>query len=333
MVRRKRGLVGPKRRASRLWLVDSLVGLGQTKQMPKLAIFILLFIALSPLDLGAKEVALTFDDCPMPDGHYYTGMERTRELVRKLRKLKVRGVAFFCNTQNLDSVGKKRLRLYSADGHVIANHTATHPDFHKLNTAQYISEIETAHRALRSFPTLRKWFRFPFLREGETTQKRDALRQYLARQNYLNAYVTIDTYDWYMNSLFQDALAAGRKIDLSKLSDTYVKVLSEGADFYDSIAVRVLKRSPKHVILLHENDLAALYIDSLVNKLRADGWKIIPAREAYQDPISKVAPDTLLLGQGRVVAMARAAGDKGPFWKWEDEQELERLFEAEKIFR
>jgi hypothetical protein len=149
----------------------------------------------------------------------------------------------------------------------------------------------------------------------------------------MQGYVTIDTYDWYMESLFQEALNTHKKVDFSKLRNTYVQVLTEAADFYDSIAQRVLKRSPRHVLLLHENDLAALYLDSLVKKLRLKGWKIISAESAYQDPIAREFPKTLFLGQGRIAALAKDAGDKGPFHKWEDEEELDRLFEDRKIFQ
>jgi peptidoglycan-N-acetylglucosamine deacetylase len=292
---------------------------------------VLLVSLLAALAQG-KEIALTFDDCPMADGQFYTGEERTDLLVKKLKHLKVPSAAFFCNTWNLDSVGKKRLGKYATAGHVIANHTANHMDFHKRNTADFIAEIEEAHGKLSHFSTFQKWFRFPYLREGDSLAKRDALRAYLASKGYLNGYVTVDTYDWYLNGAFQRALTEKKSVDFGKLKKTYVKVLSEGVDFYDAIARRALKRSPRHVLLLHENDLAALYIDALVEKLRLNGWTIISPKSAYEDPLVEECPDTLMLGQGRVVAIAKTLGDTGPFWIWEDERELDRLLEKERVF-
>lgn len=283
--------------------------------------------------IHAKEIALTFDDCPMADGKFYTGEERTNLLIKKLKDLGVPSAAFFCNTKNLDARGMKRLKEYADAGHAIANHTANHLDFHQVSTAQFIAEIEEADRLLSGFKTFQKWFRFPYLREGDTFAKRDALRAYLAAQGYFNGYVTVDTYDWYLNGAFQKALIEGKKIRFEKLKKAYVKVLTEGADFYDAIARRTLNRSPRHVLLLHENDLAALYIDSLVLKLRANGWKIVSPQSAYEDPIAKECPETLGLGQGRVVAIAKTLGAAGPFWLWEDEAELEGLLEKEGVFR
>lgn len=299
---------------------------------PVVHIFLLLGLLLLPA-VQAKEIALTYDDCPMADGEYYTGVRRTQVLTRKLKTSKVPSVGFFCTTRHLDATGRRRLKMYSDAGHIIGNHTALHPDFHKTETADYIASIEAAHAKLKDFATFRKWFRFPYLREGETVEKRDALRAYLKRAGYTSGYVTVDTYDWYMNSLFQKALETGKKVDFTKLEKMYTKVLTEGADFYDAIAQRALGYSPRHVMLLHENDLAALYVDKLVKQLRGNGWKIISIESAYEDPIAKEEPDTLLLGQGRVVALAKAKGDPGPFWKWEDEAELDKLFEEEQVFQ
>jgi hypothetical protein len=82
------------------------------------------------------------------------------------------------------------------------------------------------------------------------------------------------------------------------------------------------------VLLLHENDLAALFVDDLAEALRRKGWTIVPAIEAYQDPIATQLPDTLFNGQGRVAALARShgAGPRDLVSEWEDEARLRALF-------
>ncbi len=100
------------------------------------------------------------------------------------------------------------------------------------------------------------------------------------------------------------------------------------------MALAALGRSPKHVLLLHENDLAALFVDSLIEFLRAKGWKIISPAEAYRDPIATMIPNVLLNNQGRVAALAKASGYTGKFSQdSEDERFLEKLFEQQRVFQ
>jgi hypothetical protein len=146
-------------------------------------------------------------------------------------------------------------------------------------------------------------------------------------------YVTVDTFDWYLDAKYQQAALAGRTVNAERLREVYVQVLVEGANFYDALSRRALGRSPKHVLLLHENDLAALHIVHLVARLRQEGWTIVDADAAYDDAIARLVPDTLFLGQGRVAALAQDAGDTGPFSKWEDEAELDELLARARVFQ
>ena len=52
----------------------------------------------------------------------------------------------------------------------------------------------------------------------------------------------------------------------------------------------LLGRSPVHMVLLQETDLAALFIDEAVAALRADDWGIVTADEAYAVPIAGIEP-------------------------------------------
>jgi len=132
----------------------------------------------------------------------------------------------------------------------------------------------------------------------------------------------------------QAALREKKKIDYGKLRQIYLDHLWKSVAFYDQMARQVIGRSPKHVLLLHENDLAALYVDDLAQLLRDKGWKIISPVEAYDDPIAANAPDVLLNNQGRIAAIAKADGYAGPFGQEsEDEEFLEKLFRTSGVIR
>jgi peptidoglycan/xylan/chitin deacetylase (PgdA/CDA1 family) len=274
-------------------------------------------------DTVVRSIAITFDDAPRPATGYLSGPERAGKLIAALQAAGVHQAVFFCNTARFDGEGLERIAAYSKAGHLIGNHSHSHQDLHRVGVQAFIADYQRASKILQSHPNARKWFRFPYLHEGTTPDERDAVRAEMSRTGYRSGYVTIDNFDWYMEALFQDAIKAGLTVNFDRLRDAYVAVLTEGIEFYDGIARQYLGRSPAHVLLLHENDLAALFLDDLVMSLRDKGWRVIAPDEAYADPIAAVEPRTLQLGQGRVVALAVDDGYAGPKFKWENQAALE----------
>ncbi len=281
-----------------------------------------------------REIALTFDDAPRPDTAMLTGAARAQRLIAALKEADVPQVAFFAVPRTLTEEGRARLLAYANAGHVIANHTANHRNLRGMTAEEFLADVADADRTLRPFPNFEPWFRFPYLSEGDTREKRDAVRAGLRDMGYAQGYVTVDDYDWYLDAAANTAVKAGKEIDREGLRDLYVDVLLDCVEFYDRVAVKTLGRSPRHVLLLHENDLAADFIGDLVAALRAKGWKIISPAAAYEDPIAKIDPETLFLGQGRVAAIAHTKGMKPRDLIPETEEEdlLDRLF-AERVLR
>ncbi|WP_298975849.1 polysaccharide deacetylase family protein [uncultured Roseobacter sp.] len=282
-----------------------------------------------------RQIALSFDDAPRGDGELLDGRTRTAMLIDALDRTGVEGAGFFVLTENIAKFdgGSDRIAAYHAAGHVIANHTHTHPSLNKTDVDRFLADVDQATELLSGFDESIEFFRFPFLREGDTTEKHRAVREELAERGLRNAYVTVDNYDWYLQALVDEAAKSGHPLDHTVLGHLYVQTLVEAIEFYDALANRALGRSPRHVLLLHENDLAALFVDDLVLRLRELGWSIIPLNDAYEDDIAEQQPDTLFHNQGRVAAMAHAAGldPKELVHVAEDEIYLRDMFEDEGI--
>ena len=292
---------------------------------------VILALAAGAAAADSRRIAITFDDAPR-DATHFAGPERARRLIDALEKAGVQAT-FFCTTDGLqEPEGLERIAAYRAAGHLLANHAFAHPNLHDVGAEAFLADFARAARDLESFPGARRWFRFPYLHEGRTVEERETVRAGLAAAGYAQGYVTVDNYDWYLDRLFQEAVAARHQIDYSRLRDVYVEMLVAGIELYDGIAREALGRSPVHVLLLHENDLAALFIGDLVAALRANGWTIVSADEAYQDPIADQQPRTLLLGQGRVVALAVDRGYTGRKGIWEDEDEIRAELERRGVF-
>lgn len=300
--------------------------------MRRLLILFALLLAAVPA-AAQKRIALTFDDVPRARDSFLTPDERTERLIAALRTARVPQAAFFVTTGNLDrpdgAGGERRIAAYVAAGHVIGNHSHSHLWATRTPVADYLADLDRAARWLNGRPGTRPWYRFPFLDEGrDTPERRDALRAALRTRGLVSGYVTVDSYDWYLDQLVDRAAAEGAAIDRDALRDLYVEMIVGTADFNDRIAVETLGRSPAHVMLLHETDLAALYIADAVAALRADGWEIVGADEAYADPIASQEPDSMFLGAGRVAGLANAAGRPraGLVPRWNEESVISALF-------
>lgn len=287
--------------------------------MKRMTIVLMLFTALFSSISSAKEIALTFDDAPRGDTPLLgTGEERTRLLIENLKKADVPQVVIFANTHNFHERGKARIDRYVKAGHLIANHTHSHPNVLKTELGDYVSDIRRAHETLKTREGFTPLFRFPYLREGETRKKRDGLRAELKSLGLRNGYITVDTYDWSFDFQVQEAIKAGKTVDREALGKLYVDILMKDVEHDDGMARKLLKRSPKHVILLHENDVAALYVGDLVAALRKAGWKIIAPAEAYEDSISTYLAKTIAPhNPGRIGEIARDRGVLKKKW-WSD---------------
>ncbi|MEM7053969.1 MAG: polysaccharide deacetylase family protein [Pseudomonadota bacterium] len=283
---------------------------GVIRALLLLAAFMMLSTISALADGMEKRIALTFDDAPRGDGPFFTGSERTQQLIDALAEAEVTGAMFFVSTAQIErrNQGVNWLKAYVAAGHHLANHSHTHPWLWQSEADAYLDDIDQASQVLQQFEGYQPFYRFPYLDEGRTTAKRDAIRTGLAERGLNHGYVTVDNYDWYMQALVKEAVDAGHAVDRTALGQVYVELLMQSIEFYDEIAQEHLHRPVAHVLLLHENDLAALFIDDLVQALREQGWQIIPAVQAYRDEISTTLPDTLFNGQGRIAALAHVQG-------------------------
>jgi peptidoglycan/xylan/chitin deacetylase (PgdA/CDA1 family) len=285
-----------------------------------------------------KRIALTFDDVPRGPGSFLTQEERTTRLVAALKAARVKQAAFFVNPGFLEiperAGGEKRIAHYVRAGHVLANHSYSHPALTDVTAEAYLADIDRAEAWLKGRDGRRPWFRFPFLNEGRQDKaKRDAVRAGLKARGLQNGYVTVDASDWHLEQLASDAKKAGKAIDLDALRDLYVESHVEAATFYDGLARQTLGRSPAHVLLLHETDIAALWVDDLVAALRRAGWEIVSADEAFADPINTAMPDVRSAQGTLTEALAWEKGLPAPRWYARNDTNLASRLFAERVLK
>jgi peptidoglycan/xylan/chitin deacetylase (PgdA/CDA1 family) len=285
-----------------------------------------------------KRIALTFDDVPRGPGAFLTQDGRTQRLIGALKAARVKQAAFFVNPGFLENAervgGEERIGRYVRAGHVLANHSYSHRALTAVPAEDYLADIDKAETWLKGREGRRPWFRFPFLNEGRQDKvKRDAVRAGLKARGLRNGYVTVDASDWHLEQLAIDAKKGGKAIDMDALRDLYVESHVEAAEFYDGLARQTLGRSPAHVMLLHETDIAALWIDDLVAALRRAGWDIVTADKAFADPIKDAMPDVPSANGTLTETLAWEKGLPAPRWYARNDTKLASRLFAERVLK
>lgn len=256
----------------------------------------------------AANVAITMDDFRFVDTPLMTAREQDERILSTLQKNGVEAALFVIGSVLEQPVARQRLAVWDRDGHIIANHTYTHTPYDSMSFAQFSREILRTQAALAPYRNAEKLFRFPMLDEGNTREKRDHMRAFLAAHGYRHGYVTIDTSDWYINDRMVERLKKNPHADLSGYRAYYLHHIWDRAQFYDELSQKVLGRSVQHTLLIHHNQLSALFLNDLIVMFRSKGWRIIPAREAFQDPVYRMEPDIVPAGESILWALAKATG-------------------------
>lgn len=279
-----------------------------------------------------KEVALTFDDAPIGSSQHFDSNSRTEELIKKLKALEVPAVMIFanaCRKKDFTSV-ITQLKKYREAGHLIENHTCSHLRLDDVGFTEFTKDILHGDELLSPLHTGQKFFRYPYLNEGNDTKLRDQTREWLKTNHFKNALVSIDDNDYIFSLKMNEAKRKKKKIDYKKVQELFIKHIISAAQFNDNLAIKTIGRSPKHVLLLHEMDATVMFLDSLVNELRLKGWTIISAEEAFKDSIYSETPKNTYSGNGIIAQLAfEKTGEKIGHNFDETNNELNRILDLE----
>jgi len=259
---------------------------------------------------GKPKIAFTFDDGSISDFGEYKLERWNQLLLDNLKKHHLKAILFSMGVNKSAPKGKYVLSSWNDSGHLIANHTFTHSNFNSNKTSLESFELELTKndQIIKQYSNYYPYFRFPYLKEGNTKEKIEGFRAFMKQKGYKNGYVSIDASDWYIDSRLTTRLKENPKADLSGFRNYYKNHLFNRALFYDSLSYQLTNRQINHVILLHHNLAAALFLDDLIQHFKDKGWEIIDADKAYKDNIYDEAPNNVPAGESLIWALAKQSG-------------------------
>lgn len=262
----------------------------------------------------APQLAITVDDLPLhgPLPARTDELEVAKQMIAALEAAGVRDVYGFVNGNW--TLRKPRtaavLAAWRGAGFPLANHGWSHRSANEGSAAEYEQEIannEPLLERLRSGTDWR-WYRYPYLHEGENPVKRDAVRAILARRGYRIASVTMDFSDWQWTAPYARCRDSGDAASIAELETLYLTAARENADFSRALSRGVFGRDIPYVLLVHVSAFSARMMPRLVALYRDMGFRFVSLPQAEAD--AAYAADLAPGPGGRATSLEQLAATK-----------------------
>jgi peptidoglycan/xylan/chitin deacetylase (PgdA/CDA1 family) len=252
-------------------------------------------LVLSTGSAWGQQMAITFDDLPvhgaMPPG--MTRLEIAESILATLKREKMPPVYGFVNGKRVEEEPSLFLNAWRAAGQPLGNHTWAHLDLNKESAEEFEAEV------LRNEPLLEHlmgkrdwhWLRYPFLREGDTVEKRRAVRAWLIARRYKIAEASMDFEDYLWNEPYARCAAKHDDASMGKLHDSYLAIAEQYYGLYRQFSQMVYGRDVKYVLLMHVGAFDARMLPELLALYRTKGVSFVSLPDAMSDPAYQDDPD------------------------------------------
>lgn len=259
--------------------------------------FLALLCFFSVVPCFAQKVAITFDDLPL-NGDLPPGVTRVqiaRDTIAILKARQLPPAYGLINGKKLEGNedAANALKLWAAS-EPFGNHTYRHLDLNANaaeNFEQEIAQNEPVLELLGGPGANWHWLRYPFLREGDTVEKRRAVRAYLQAHGYRVAQVTLDWEDYLWNSAYAHCVAKNEAQSIAWLRSSYLQIESSYLELDRQLAQLVYGHDINHVLLLHLGAFSSTILPDALDMLEKKGFKPVTLEEAESDPAYETDPD------------------------------------------
>ncbi len=258
------------------------------------AMFLILPISQS------QEVAITIDDLPahgpLPSGT--TREDVTRQILTAFKEANVPEVYGFINAGKLQAHPEdlKVLQLWREAGQPLGNHTLDHMSLNSNPAAEFEQNVAKNEPTLQELMGSKdwRWFRYPYLDEGDTLEKRHAIRAYLKDHHYRIAQVTLDFEDYAWNGPYARCSEKKDEKAVAWLKESYLNTATEYMKLGRELSQQLFHRDIKHVLLMHIGAFDAQMLPQLLAQMKQQGFKFITLEEAQKDPVYEIDPDVVM---------------------------------------
>ena len=259
-------------------------------------------LAIHPFSI-AQQIALTWDDLPahgaLPAGQ--NRVEVLRQIIGAMKAEKMPVVYGFVNAVQLERepASAPGMKEWRDAGMLMGNHTWSHMNLNSSSLADWEADLLKDEPALEKYAqgTDWHWLRYPFLAEGDTAEKRQAARQFLASHGYKIAAVTMSFGDYQWNEPYARCLAKSDSAAIAHLETSYIDAAASDAEFRHQMAKSLFGHDIPYVLLMHVGAFDAHMLPRLLQMYRQRGFSFVTLEEAEKDPFYKSSVDPSLPAQ------------------------------------
>ena len=170
----------------------------------------------------------------------------------------------------------------------LGNHTYSHMHFSQMTLQQFEDDTVrgdvVTKQLLSQAGRSEVYFRHPALDLGRTASDKDAFASFLAEHHYRVAPVSVEDADYKFNDVLDEAIRSGNQQKADTVKRLYLDHVRSTFDFVEDASSKLYGRQIPQILLIHDNLINSLLLDSLLADLQSRGYRFVSLTEALSDP-------------------------------------------------
>ncbi|KTC69269.1 polysaccharide deacetylase [Legionella birminghamensis] len=230
-----------------------------------------------------KEIAITIDDLPFVGSANNDPKKLQREhdrfmaILQALVDHKVPATGFII-AGSIEKGQWELLEAFRSQGFQLGNHTYSHHSLNGMAAEKYIEDVRKADQILQPVMTSPKYFRYPYLAESKG-DKREKVYQFLAKNNYTIAPVTVDSKDFIFNNQLFAIPYRMRPQSLPALKKRYLSYIWGQTLKAEARSNKLQPGSSKQILLIHANLINSHFLGDIIDMYQKNGYRIVSLDE------------------------------------------------------
>jgi len=235
-----------------------------------------------------RDICVTFDELPAAKSFEEVDREAITYLILDaLKRHKVASTGFVVGQeigQSFDILGQ-----WLNQGHMLGSMTYSNQDYNYIGIEAFLADIrrgmDVVEPMLSGFGQKQRYFRYPYLHYGSTPEERKQAALFIEDRNLQVVHATIVPEDYLFNLSLEKLGKFPDSASFDNLRDEYLNHLLEEVERVERLALELVKRPVKHILLLRANRLNAVYLDDLLGAIEDAGYGFISLNEALKDKV------------------------------------------------